>query len=181
MSYQPGYKDGREVGTGERDAAGRYEAIKRELQGHTGFSVLDVGAYSGYFSYRLADDFGARCLAIDKVRTLEEREGVAVRRGLIYADELEAIEYGIWDVTLLLSVLHHMPDWRRAFAAVVGFSVVTFVEIPDPREVLPNAIMHPESAVMHEAAQAIGGIVVGWSPGYDSRYSRPTYAIGRLG
>lgn len=164
-----------------RDADGRYEAIRRELLGHRGFSVLDLGAHTGYFAHRLAEEFGARVAAVDKTRGLEARPGVTVYREYWTADQLADVGEGVFDVTLLLSVLHHMVEWRRALAAVVGFSPVAFVELPDPREVLPNAASHGEAVQMHQAVQAAGGVVVGWSPGYDSRFNRPTYVIGRLG
>ena len=179
VGYQPAWVDGKEVGTGQRDASGRYEAIRRELRGRSGFSVLDIGAYTGYFSYRLADEFGARCLAVDRNSRLNERENVAVSRRYMGAADLEAIDDGTWDVTLLLSVLHHMRDWRRSLTAVLGFSTMAFVELPDACERLPNAAMHHETPAMHEAVQAVGGIVVASTPGYDSRYDRPMYVIGR--
>ncbi len=180
VSYQPAWVDGKEVGTGGRDASGRYAAIRRELQGHSGFSVLDIGAYTGYFAHRLADEFGARCLAVDRNTRLDERENVAVSRRYMDAADLEAINHGTWDVTLLLSVLHHMREWRRSLTAVLGFSTMAFVELPDARERLPNAAMHHETPAMHDAVQAVGGTVVTRTPGYDSRYTRPTYVIGRL-
>lgn len=143
--------------------------------------MLDLGEHTGYFSHRLAEEFGALVHAVDKTRGLEERPGVTVARELWSADRLEAVDDGVYDVTLLLSVIHHMTDWRRALAAVLGFSPVTFVELPDPREILPNAVSHADAVQMHQAAQAAGGIVIHWSPGYDTRFNRPTYVIGRLG
>lgn len=182
VSYQPGWVDGREVGTGERDAAGRYEAIRRELQGHTGFSVLDVGAYSGYFSVRLAEEFEATVIAADKVlkrHPIDTPGVVSVPRNLTGL-ELSQLTHAGLDVVLLLSVLHHVDWWRDMLLIAVERSQVVFVELPDPREILPNAIAHGEAVEMHRQVQALGGIVIAWTPGYDGRYNRPTYAIGRL-
>jgi 2-polyprenyl-3-methyl-5-hydroxy-6-metoxy-1,4-benzoquinol methylase len=178
--YQPGWVNGKEVGTGRRDASRRYAAIRRQLLGRRGFSVLDVGAYTGYFAYRLADEFGARCLAVDRNARLEERDNVAVSRRYMGAADFEDIADGAWDVTLLLSVLHHMRDWRRALAAVLRFSGVAFVELPDARERLPNAAMHHETAAMHEAVAAAGGVQIASTEGFDARFQRRMFVVGRL-
>lgn len=182
MSYQPGWKDGREIGTGQRDASGRYEAIRRELQGHDGFSVLDVGAYSGYFSIRLAEEFGALCVAADDYPALArlDVEGVVTVPRRIDLDELNRLLDAGTDVVLLLSVLHHVRWWREMLAAVVTKARVVFVELPDDRERLPGAVAHAETPNMHKAVQDLGGISIARTAGYDGRYDRPLYVLGRL-
>lgn len=185
MGYQAVWKDGREVRPGQRDCAGRYEAIRRELHRFHGFSVLDVGAYEGYFSIRLAEEFGARCVAVDDYRGLPEAElktsdggRVLFVRQRFERDDLDRLSG--YEVTLLLSVLHHVPWWREMLATAVTSSRLTFVELSDTRERLPGAVAHAETHAMHDAVNALGGIVVAFTPGYDKRYDRKLYALGRM-
>lgn len=182
MAYQPGWKDGREVGTGQRDASGRYEAIRRELQGHDRFSVLDVGAYSGYFSVRLAEEFEATVIAADDFPALAQLdvEGVVTIPRRLDLEELTRLLDVGTDVVLLLSVLHHVRWWREMLAAVVTRARVVFVELPDDRERLPGAVAHAETSAMHKAVQDLGGISIARTAGYDKRYDRPLYVLGRL-
>lgn len=182
MSYQPGWKDGREVGTGQRDANGRYQAISRELQGHDRFSVLDVGAYTGYFSIRLAEDFEATCIAADDVPALRRLDapGVTVIPRRLNGLELSRLLFAGVDVTLLLSVLHHVTWWRDMLAIAVERSRVVFVELSEPEERLPGAVAHAEALAMHDGVQGLGGRVIASTAGYDGRYSRSLYVIGSL-
>lgn len=182
VSYQPGWKDGREVGTGQRDANGRYQAISRELRGSRGFSVLDVGAYTGYFSIRLAEDFEATCIAADDVPALRNLDapGVTVIPRRLTGLELSRLLFAGVDVTLLLSVLHHVPWWRDMLALAVERSRVVFVELSEPEERLPGAVAHAEALAMHDGVQGLGGRVIASTAGYDGRYSRSLYVIGSL-
>src|SRR5690606_2435704 len=182
VSYQPGWKDGREVGIGQRDASGRYETIRRELRGHGRFSVLDVGAYSGYFSIRLAEEFEANVIAADDFPALARLQapGVTVIPRRLTGDELSRLLFAGVDVTLLLSVLHHVTWWRDMLTLAVERSRVVFVEVPDVREHLPGAVAHAETPNMHAAIQEAGGIVIGRHAGYDHRYDRPLYVIGQM-
>jgi hypothetical protein len=182
MGYQAEWKDGREVRPGQRDCAGRYEAIRREVFPKTGFTVLDVGAYEGYFSIRLAEEFQATCIAADDYPALTRLDapGVVVIPRRLTHDELSRLLSAGVDVTLLLSVLHHVPWWREMLAAAVTSSRLTFVELADARERLPGAVAHAETSAMHDAVNSLGGVVVAFTPGYDKRYDRKLYALGRL-
>lgn len=184
MGYQAVWENGREVRPGQRDCAGRYEAIKRELFPHTGFRVLDIGAYEGYFSIRLAEEFGAACVAVDdypglpKDPVILESGKVEFVRNRLTPEDAELIPG--YDVTLLLSVLHHVPWWRDMLSTAATSSRVTFVELADSRERLPGAVAHAETHAMHDAVNAMGGIVVAFTPGYDKRFDRKLYALGRM-
>src|SRR5882762_5683307 len=110
--YQPQWIDGKEVGTGWRDAAGRYDAIKRYLVARQGRedvrqfkdpTVLEIGAYNGYFCHRLHDDFNAQCLAVDGQPFLTARPGTNVLHKLATPDDIVGL--GAFDIVLCLSVL----------------------------------------------------------------------------
>jgi 2-polyprenyl-3-methyl-5-hydroxy-6-metoxy-1,4-benzoquinol methylase len=151
--YQPLWEDGREIGTGWRDASGRYEAIKRYLVGRqrridveqfpTGPTVLEIGAYNGYFCRRLADDFGACCLAVDGQPFLTEYRSkgplngyVDVRHELWHHPHINAAPS--FDIGICLSVLHHHGDWDLILGAMLDRCTVLFVELAHPDEKLAN-------------------------------------------
>ena len=187
MGYQAEWKNGTEVRPGLRDCSGRYEAMTKEIrQGTTSgpLYVLDVGAYEGYFSVRLAEDFEVMATAYDDYRGMPKLpmmtesgkvEFVCHRIRQVDVDLLQG-----YDVTLLLSVLHHVPFWREMLTTSVTSSRLTFVELADARERLPGAVAHPATSFMHEAVDDMGGRVIALTPGYDKRYDRKLYAIGRL-
>ncbi|MFB7858904.1 class I SAM-dependent methyltransferase [Rhodococcus qingshengii] len=181
MPYQPVWRDGKTVGSSRRDGEGRYGAIAGYLEGLDRFRALDVGAHAGYFSLRLADEFEADVTAVDDAEQLRETAARPDVRGVTFihkrigADDLAGL--GHFDVALCLSVLHHVPWWRQMLTVLSAQSDILFVEVPDPREVLPTAVAHfPEvSAVVG----MLGGKKIYSCPGFDERYSRPMYVIDR--
>lgn len=178
MPYLPRWDKGKEIGTGQRDGDGRYRAIRKYLEDNPiepGFSVLDFGAWNGYFSRRLADDFDANCTAVDNVPELEPYPGVAVINRRIQPDEIT----GTYDVVIAMSVLHHLENWRDYFAKFLEVAPVVFLEVAAPSEVLPKAKAHNNSkAIMRSVkAKKLGGTVIAETPGYDSKHLRPLIVI----
>lgn len=144
--YQPEWKDGKEHGTGWRDANGRYEAIKRHLvtrMARTDLNqfdkptVLDIGAYNGYFCRRLADDFEAHCLAVDGQPFLEDYHSpsgghVAAEHALWEPKDILAAP--TFDIILCLSVLHHHENWQDFLQAMLVRGTCLFIETANPQE-----------------------------------------------
>lgn len=183
MEYQPRWVNGHEVGEGIRKASARYDPIAAELEGHRGFRVLDVGAYTGYFSLRLAEDFDATVTAVDSYRGLRTAlaEAADPRVTGVYErltpQTLEGL--GEYDVVLCLSVLHHVPWWEDLLAGLRERARLLFVEVPSPNEVLPKAVAHcPE--IPETVAALDGARVIARTHGYKSRKLRPLYAVGGL-
>jgi 2-polyprenyl-3-methyl-5-hydroxy-6-metoxy-1,4-benzoquinol methylase len=141
-AYQPEWVDGKEVGTGWRDCAGRYDAIKRyltERMSRTDIrqfkdpTVLELGAYNGYFCHRLHDDFNAQCLAIDGQPFLKSRPGTAIINKTVSPEEIVAL--GAFDISLCLSVLHHHVNWGEYMQALFEVTTgVMFIELAHPNE-----------------------------------------------
>lgn len=175
MRYQPGWRDGKELGTGKRDAAGRFTAIADYLDDRRGFTVLDFGAYGGYFSARLVEQFGATCTAVDDSPHLTESPGVRVIRERLTPTGIRQL--GKFDVVLCLSVLHHLKTWRATLNALLSATPVVFIETAHPDETLPRAGNHEASPKILAALEKAGGTVITHTPGYDKRFERPLFVI----
>lgn len=186
--YQPRWVKGRALTRSERDAETRYLAIRNLLVEHqeaTGLPlerVLDFGAYGGYFSFRVAEDFGCRVIAVDDHPELKLGldanqnplvEGVTCR---LEPDEVAAL--GEFDVVLALSVLHHVPDWKRMLDVLVGLTTqYLFIETPGPNEFLPLAVSPLEP--IWTVVENLNGEVIAEVDGFDHRFTRELKAVGR--
>lgn len=178
VRYQPGWDSAkrREVGQGQRDCAGRYAGIVGQLHGRRNLRVLDLGAYTGYFAARLADELDARVVAVDDfpaLGQLKHRRIKVINRRLNLAG---LRELGRFDVALCLSVLHHVTWWPQLLTELVDRSRIAFVEPTNPREELPRAAA--QSPRIDPAVRRLARGIVARTPGYDSRYQRSTYVIG---
>jgi SAM-dependent methyltransferase len=123
----------------QRECASRYEPIKAVLGEYKRpFSVFDFGANMGYFTFRIAEDFPqATVIAVDNRTELPELARVNGLNNVIVipkrmdGGDLERLaRCEAFDVVLALNVLHHMPDWRRAFKAFAGLAHKVIVETP---------------------------------------------------
>ncbi|ABQ86172.1 hypothetical protein PBI_TWEETY_103 [Mycobacterium phage Tweety] len=177
MLYQPKWVDGKESGRSKRDCNSRYEAIASYLTGREGFTVLDVGAYLGYFGARLHEDFGAHTTAVDDYAGLTDAPGVTAINKRMTAGEIRKL--GHFDVALLLSVLHHVPRWREMLKAVVDSADIVFIETSNPNEVLPKARMHGSAADIHEAVEATGAKILTYTKGFGEDYDRPLWVLDK--
>lgn len=183
--YQDVWRDGRLVAAGDRDCAGRYDLLRGVLDRVAEpFTLLDLGAYTGYFAVRAAEDYDCRVTAVDDHRPLaraaSDRVDVVTHR--VDAGWLAARPRV--DVVLALSVLHHMPDWRRVLVEVAACRHTAVVEVPRPDETwMRRAAARREVGDIHDAVLAVGERI-GESErvGRNGRaYARPIVAIpGRV-
>lgn len=175
--YQPQWRDGREIGVGRRDAAGRYTAILRHLGTPKGLRVLDFGAYGGYFSLRLLHDGALACTAVDDSAALtavQEPGLTAINRRLTPS---ELAELGQFDAALCLSVLHHLPDWHDYLTVLREAAPLLYVETAHPAESLPRAVAHSHSQAITDTIDALGGTIIAHTPGYDAAHDRPLWVL----
>lgn len=167
---------------GTRDCASRYDAIALELinlrmEERRGFTVLDLGAYLGYFALRLAEEFDARVTAVDDFPGLKARCGDHPKIRVIprRLSPAEVAELGRFEVVLALSVLHHIPEWAEMLEVLLANSDLLFVEVPDPTEVLPKAVAHcPE---LTAAVEQLGGRAIARTAGHRSQIERTTWLV----
>lgn len=177
MSYQPLWDNGRHIKPGRRNTENRYLAVANYLAGRRGFTVLDFGSHIGYFARRLAHEFDAKCVAVDDHPKLQPAPGVETIHKRLTAREIR--ELGHFDVTLCLSVLHHIHQWRATLKAILDSAPTVFIETANPDEHLPNAKRHDSSDAIHDAVEAAGGRPLTYTPGYDTNYHRPLWVIDR--
>lgn len=182
MRYQPLRVRGRDSAVPtRRDCQGRYDAIRGHLQGWLAeheldhqLRVLDLGAYTGYFSTRLVEDFGADATVVDDFAGLPAavRSNPTVKLTMINRrlGVKEIDELGNFDVVLLLSVLHHIRQWRDVLAVCQRRARLLYIEVPDPAEHLPNAVAH--SPDMRPLIRTKSDTVLYRAVGFDDRYMR---------
>jgi len=183
-TYQPLWIDGRTVGESIRDAEHRYGMIRECLEAGKlavpGFTLLDVGAHSGYFAVRFADEMGAVATAVDGEAAL--KEGMAAMRPVNVAAVMKFLKPGDlhifnpMDVGLCLSVLHHVTWWPTMLEEMMGLCRILFVECAMPGENIAK-----DDALLSEQHRAVsslpGAMLVGHTPGYDPSVDRPLYMI----
>lgn len=126
------------------DCATRYEAMRLVLDSlERPFTVLDIGAAEGYFSFRIAKDYGACVVMVgdpnyrenllEKLCIVnEDLDRVILLSKKISGEELtELSKREHFDVVLALNVLHHFnEDWQEAFDAVLQLGDQVILESP---------------------------------------------------
>jgi len=165
----------------KRQSAERFAAIKQYLEDHpiedaSPLRVLDFGCLDGYFAQRFAED-GAAVTAVDDSTifdpaTINPRITSIVQH--VEADEIS--DLGEFDVVLCLSVLHHLPSWRKYVTAFKKAGTVLFIEVANPDEVLPKAKAHKQSGRIHTAVAKLGELLT-QTPGYDKQFERDLFVV----
>jgi tRNA (mo5U34)-methyltransferase len=132
-----------------------------------GYSVLDVGAYDGFFSFHVAQR-GARVMATDKfVWTWPGStayENFTTVRRLMNAD-VEDMEVGVeelsekikekFDIVLFLGVLYHAPNMLAYLEQAASVTkhvclIETFLDNLDVQE--PSAIFYPPDTMNSDSS-----------------------------
>ncbi|MFD2046670.1 class I SAM-dependent methyltransferase [Ornithinibacillus salinisoli] len=136
--YQDIWVKGKVVQKGQRECENRYKKIKEQLTKNyrnEPFTVLDLGANNGYFSFRIAEDFNARVTMIesnDKIREivkLNENDHVELINRHISENELnKLVQKEKFDVILALSVLHHFEGYEQVIDTLFHSSKFVFIE-----------------------------------------------------
>lgn len=186
MNYQPLWIDGKTIGESRRDAEGRYEIILSFLRDvvKPGFSLLDVGAQSGYFSVRFSKEMGAAATAVDGeadvlLNGLEAMKPHDVSAVVKFLKPRDLMIFRPVDVTLCLSVLHHVPWWEQMLDEIMRLSRIVFIECAMPGEDIGK-----DPDLLREQDEKVRGLkdsmLVGHTPGFDTRFGRPMYMIPGL-
>ncbi|MBS0655294.1 MAG: class I SAM-dependent methyltransferase [Verrucomicrobia bacterium] len=127
------------------DCASRYEALKTIFALYKGrpFTMLDIGAAEGYFSFRAAHDFGAHVVIVgdplwnDNIleklcRDNNELHHVELISKRVTPKELKQLaKQRHFDIVLALNVLHHFEkDWKKAYKAILRLGDNIIIETP---------------------------------------------------
>jgi|GEM_PF-391950 len=133
------------------DCDTRYQIIKHILdQYKRPFTVLDIGASQGYYSFRIAYDYDSVCVMIeannpdypliadqllDLCKANKDLNNIIFLNHLFKPDELQHLsECEHFDVVLALNILHIFgEDWQQATDAILNMADYVIIEIP-PQE-----------------------------------------------
>lgn len=137
-----------------------------ELPDLTGKSVIDIGAYDGYFSFECERRGAARVVANDHWSWTwpgeDARRNVELVRTILDSsveplevpvEELDGAQHGTFDVTLFLGVLYHAPDmlgYLQAVRSVTADMLVleTLVDALDFDR--PAAVCYPPGTIPND-------------------------------
>ncbi len=179
--YQDIIINGHVVSQGVRESATRYEAIRQLLINYKRpFSVIDIGASQGYFSFRIAHEFPyayvtmiegdyknstgwtAELLELCKQNNSLDHI-IYLQKHLKVSDLKRLSEVEHFDVVLALNVIHHFGNkWQAAADALFNLGDYIVVEIPPSTD---KVFAHnAEIKKMEEYLVAKGGTVIAQTP-----------------
>jgi hypothetical protein len=172
MAYQDAYINGVVTKFGERNCSARFELIATVLRPYRRpFTVWDLGSNLGYFGLRIADEFDATSVMVDQRPVLVEScrankhpATIAMTHRLSADDLIELAQSEHADVVLALNVLHHMPDWPTALAAILALGEHVIIETPGAGDV--QSANYLESQALLNALWAHEPSILGWSPSH---------------
>lgn len=185
MSYQDTLDHtGAVVARGYRECEQRYEVIRGLCEGlRRPFTVLDLGAAEGYFSMRLAQEFGARCTAVESRPVIEHAAPLLASVVQQDVDAEDVRRLGTYDVVLGLSFLHHVPDWRGMLQQMDRSArSLLVVETPNPAEQLKSAHHRNQLGAIQDQVRKVCPTVGGHAPSvWDESLPRPLHYKQRDG
>lgn len=184
-----GYQDvideaGAVISRGYRSCADRWDAVQCAVEGlRRPFTVLDLGASAGYFSVRLTQDFGARCVAVERTDVVDAAEGRVAAVVKANLDATAIHRQGTYDVVLALSFLHHQKNWRDVLSVLLRHTrSALIIETPHRDEKLRQAAARHELGAIEDALLAAGMDRIGSSPGvWDKTLRRGIWLLRRDG
>ncbi len=136
------------INNGARECQKRYEGLKPFLDKYKRkFTVLDIGASQGYFSFRIASEYNSSVIMIegdyatggntaqqllDLCKENSSLNNIIMLRQHITVEQLERLsDCEHFDVVLALNVIHHFgKNWKRAADAIFKMSDYVVAEIP---------------------------------------------------
>ena len=156
--YQDVIVKGEVIQKGIRNCEGRYKAIRGILDSlPESFKALDIGASQGYFSFRMAEDYQARCTMIEGGYPISDIEwttgdflkhlceqnhhlkNLSLLQTQIFAEELTQLgKFESFDLVIAFAVIHHMkhsPDesyevYLDTIDAILSLAPVVLIENP---------------------------------------------------
>lgn len=173
---------GQVIAKGRRPSAERYEAIRPILASYQRrFTLLDLGAGLGYFSFRAASEFNCVAVMVDDDDYVlpycreNALSNVIFLHHQLSADDLrELTTCEHFDVVLALNVLHHFGDWEGAVEAVMNLGDNIIVETPAPDDT--GACNYELVPALYERLESLKPERLGLFESHVSATMRPLWA-----
>nr|MBP9842208.1 methyltransferase domain-containing protein [Simkaniaceae bacterium] len=162
--YQPLIVNGKIILDSDNSSGGnwiifdRYQAIKTFLDRFDRpLKVLDIGANSGFFSLKIAEDYpGSHCVMIDGSSRLAdicmantERNNILYLQKYFNIHDLrELVQRERFDVILCLHVLHHVDHWNLWLPELKKMGCYLVAEIPPLNDGI-NTFSHTRALTSH--------------------------------
>lgn len=186
-AYQTLRVAGKDIAPGERACEERYALLTPVLdQFERPITVLDLGANIGYFSTRIAEDYAAVCVAIDRdpeLRTAlaanNRPDVLGIVKQLSVQDILDIGKCEHFDVVLAMNVLHHFADPAAALAAVRTLGDHILIETPLASDTGACGTARGKDAILAGLEDLKGAArIVGWTDSHTTPGScRPVYHL----
>lgn len=148
--YQDIIVNNQVISQGIRESATRYAAIKEHLNNYKRpFTILDIGAAQGYFSFRTAHDFphssavmiegeylNVSFNASNKLEELcalntDRKNIIYLKKHMMPSDFRRLADCEHFDVVLCLNVIHHFgKEWQNVAQAVFKMGDYVIIETP---------------------------------------------------
>lgn len=182
IKYQPHWVNGKVIKGGIRDSEDRYEMIKSVCKRfNRPFSVLDIGANFGYFSFRLAEDFDCHVTMIEKSAECSsilnelcrknDKDNVAFLKHNASVKSLSLLsKLEHFDVVLGMSVIHYFGNPELSMPAFRSLSTNLILEVP-----VEDTAANPD--VVRKIKVPDGAEFLGESPSHVADVARPIYHI----
>jgi tRNA (mo5U34)-methyltransferase len=137
-----------------------------------GLSVLDIGAYDGFFSFEAERRGAARVVAADRFAWIRggmtSKEGFDLARSalrsrvedvMIAVEDITLVALGTFDLVLFLGVLYHAPDplrYLRNARSVCRGQLILETHIDALDYPLPAAVFYPGTTLNNDASNFWG-------------------------
>ncbi len=147
--YQDIFINGQVVSHGSRECTLRYEALRPLLSKYTRpFTILDLGASQGYFSFRSASEFpNATAVMIEGnyndswhiadsllklcIQNTQLNTIIFLQKHITVAELKRLAQTEHFDVVLAFNIIHHFgKDWKVAAEAIFNLGDHIVVETP---------------------------------------------------
>ncbi len=138
-----------------RDCETRYEIIQQILDKYKRpFTMLDIGASQGYYSFKTAHDYDSVCVMIEgnnrfypmtgsqlldlcKINNLDNI--IHLNKSVVPNDLIRLSECEHFDVVLALNIIHWFPDqWQNVTDAILNMGDNIIIETPPQESVASN-------------------------------------------
>ncbi len=178
-----------------RDCSTRYEIIKTVLEKYKRpFTMLDIGASQGYYSFRAAYDHpestcvmlegdnpvypltGTQLLDLCKCNT--ELDNIIFLNRKIVPSELQRLsECEHFDVVLVLNIIHWFGDqWQKVADAVLNMGDNIIIESP-PQEPFIDRQNNDRRKKIREYLEKKGAKIIGQVPRHTSKAMTDIYLV----